>query len=47
MELSPEIILDDIEVLREELAERLALARETYLEVSRRMEEARKQGIEV
>lgn len=45
--LPPEIIKDDIEVLREELAERLALAKETFLELNRRMDEAREQGIEV
>ena len=42
-----EIIKDDIAVLREELHSRLELAKESYLELSRRIDDARQKGIEV
>lgn len=45
--LSEEIILDDIKVLREEANELFTKFQQCLAEMDRRVEEARKQGIEV
>lgn len=42
-----EIIKDDIAVLTEEYNHRLRLLRETWIELNRHMDEARRKGIEV
>lgn len=46
-ELPPEIIRDDIAILREEYFQRLGLAIETWNEITRRIADARQKGIEV